>query len=711
MFSDKTYTFEKLPPGYTLWGKQRPNGRWDTYLYGHPSGSCYRSASQFVTHFVTLMESSWICSPRYKACSCELCIKLRGHQGKTSATANKPPTLEGPASDTNKGGNVLGVSKPAVASDMEPTSTLSSNPRDNEACTYTSGVSTSSSSHDYQSHNFLPQVLPKSLNMLGRQENNLNAFDEEGNPDVIGVMVGLSTLTGTYDRIKEIREPESVEWCIENDDESLIKSIEAEQAQPRWMPRVGEIVLYVPSLTPNQYVLRDQEDHCLKIWDKNYGWLGNPKWEAGHVLRLPEKKYKVEDLVSVSRSSEHGDWGLSEFFQVMPVPRIGHSDQPSNKIQMFPYLNAIRPFLHWQEYLRSPFGNKRGSVNLSHTLNIKDAYAIHPTIKNAFDTMSSVSVVYKHSFRGEHTSATIWCKGIRINSELTLIGDTVRLTPAGHDVRSRSVTDTNQVMTITQIKLKLVNIDSSEPAFGPEHADQAPPPFYSCLHVAGIVYTTSKSRAYGSSESSVDEKDLPAELKLCGPFYHDHDPKKRKEVPFHRIGGRIHGHNAYKEWFTPYKTSRDKVPNLFRVSEEEIFKMDKTPREEAILNIGQQGMIDARIHAIGADKRINRQEGKTWFFADRLVEQFDLQEVMNQPVGPNACFGFDDDNNEPRSIEHVESMRNARTRRGGVVPGHRHVLGTERYVQEDDGGDDDEDEDEEEVDEIEGVEVGDIPAF
>ncbi|KAI5296419.1 hypothetical protein KEM52_002831 [Ascosphaera acerosa] len=78
----KTYTLDALPAGYAVFYRRRPNTTHvDRYLYGHPSGSIYRSVPEFWPHFLYLMKHDG--SP----CACALCVK------KTSArTGSAPPT-------------------------------------------------------------------------------------------------------------------------------------------------------------------------------------------------------------------------------------------------------------------------------------------------------------------------------------------------------------------------------------------------------------------------------------------------------------------------------------------------------------------------------------------------------------------------------------------------------------------------------------------
>ncbi|MCJ1467372.1 hypothetical protein MMC07_005996 [Pseudocyphellaria aurata] len=66
----KLYTFDKLPDGYTVYGRFRDNNpkHLDRYIYGHPNHRIFRSADQFFPHFcfLALHEDG-------KTCQCDSC--------------------------------------------------------------------------------------------------------------------------------------------------------------------------------------------------------------------------------------------------------------------------------------------------------------------------------------------------------------------------------------------------------------------------------------------------------------------------------------------------------------------------------------------------------------------------------------------------------------------------------------------------------------
>ncbi|KAJ5572234.1 hypothetical protein N7535_005894 [Penicillium sp. DV-2018c] len=68
-----TYIIEKLPDGYCLFKRPRPNNpqALDSFLFGHPSGKHFRSRVSFLPHFLALVKDE------LDSCSCERCADYK----------------------------------------------------------------------------------------------------------------------------------------------------------------------------------------------------------------------------------------------------------------------------------------------------------------------------------------------------------------------------------------------------------------------------------------------------------------------------------------------------------------------------------------------------------------------------------------------------------------------------------------------------------
>ncbi|GAB7351770.1 hypothetical protein MBLNU459_g2346t1 [Dothideomycetes sp. NU459] len=598
-----TYTLDKLPTGYRLFGKGREGSKHiDRYLCGHPKYK-FRSTEEFYEHFVHLMANG-----DAHGCTCKGCTGPGSKRTSTGAVATPLSTLKSAPS-----------AKPGllVKSDLTPSDArLTSKP------TATSKQQSASGPLPVQA----PR-LPRSELLETEQ------VDEEGTPDIWRLLVDELKAKGSLD--KPIAEPDSVDWCIEAG--ALSEHIREMQSKPRWMPRIGEIVLVVRNLAAGTSILYDDGAKMFNLWDQQLRtFTGFPAWEAAVVVELPAKTTAptIEELVS---ETDHGYQVSYSGFRVEPMPEIGNSEKPWSKRSAYVPLHHMRPFNFWREYTEGIPVPKR-----------------HPTLAHAMTATSSFSLLDKFHFKGQWPTATVFCKGIYIGPELILSGDIVRLLPTQDAER---VTD---VMQITAIKMKLVNLDDeSETGFGED--DQDPPRWNTCIHVSGIAYTTDATRAHGMSKLPLDPKtDVPKSLVDYGSWYRLHHPSKRLEVPFVRLIGRCYEDSALTSWFTPVKHS---APSFSSVN-----VVNKTKDSSADLSTGLEGIIEARIFGTANDPRIARAEGKTWLWGDNRVQQLDLHVVHGHDVGANSRYG--DEGTEgtlPRQAKHLDAMKRAkRAREKGI---------------------------------------------
>lgn len=558
-----TYVIDKFPSGYRLYHLQRPSSKHiDTYVYGHPSGYDFKSTNEFYVHFLSLMKGS-------SNCQCKGCQRLG-----TSRTI-KPQTT-----------------KPK----------------------------TSVKQTDLNRQHVGP--LPPPPIYYSPQENAMEMVDEEGTPDIWRALAQELRQKKTVD--KAIEEPDSIDFSMEK--APLREHVRSMQKQPSWIPRVGELVLFVRHLQDGQIIQYDHVNKMTNIWSNtDKTWIGHPTWEAGIVSECGsegESKGFKDDKGKQHTISYTG-------FRVEPLPEIGSAQKPWSKRSTYIPVQQIRPFSFWQEM---------------HKHVSKDDY--HATVKHGFNASATFSVLQKYHFKGTYPDATIFCKGVYIGPDLILVGDTVRLTPiqADHD---QIVTD---VLYVTSIKLKLFNMDAEESAFGEN--DTNPPPWYTCLHISGIGYSTDPSKAFGIGKIPVDAK-LPHCLHGYGDWHMMHDAQRRLELPFTRILGRVYEGEAMLSWFgSSFPTQQRPAASFSAINKREEPKMD--------LSVGLKGILEARTHAAAHDPRINRAEGKTWYWGEHRVDSLDLCEIKGCDVGAHARFGS---SNSPRQAKHLDAMKRAKRER------------------------------------------------
>ena len=398
--------------------------------------------------------------------------------------------------------------------------------------------------------------------------------DEEGTPDVYRILIDKLQQEKSIEEY--VKEPLSMDWRAER---ALMPAMLQQLAvQPSWMPRVGEIVLFVRMIGAAQEVLFDSSSHQYRIYDsKEAAFIGFPRWEAGVVGQVTNEELRAKNLVCESGRKVNITYSG---FRVEAFPDPNSNEKPDSKQYKYVPLHHTRPFIFWQDYLKSV-----------------PEKLWHPTIKNALTVMSTVSLVEKFHFRGSWPKAELSCKGMYLGSEFIVVGDLVRLTP-------KDITGlVEDVMRITSIKLVLSNLDK---ASGNDYDEGHP--YNSAIHVVGTAYTTNPDRAL---RDAMDIDGLSSSI-VSGykRLYCMHGAEQSLRVPFKRVLSRCYEAEAIMLWFPP---------------------VDRTQHNVANIDTGAEGIRDARTYSAETCLRI--QEGRSWFWADTRVEALDLGSLNAQEVG------------------------------------------------------------------------------
>ncbi|KAF2458163.1 hypothetical protein BDY21DRAFT_214352 [Lineolata rhizophorae] len=384
--------------------------------------------------------------------------------------------------------------------------------------------------------------------------------DEEGTPDVYRELIDGLRKDGSLDI--EIREPMSMDWRATR--EGTEAMIAKAMTQPNWIPRIGEIVLFVRTIEDWQEISMDHETGEYKIFDKTTNASGRfPSWEAGYVSELAEEDVSLNDLVMETKKSMGRNYSGFRIEAFAAGPQ--HKYVP---------LHQIRPFFLWERLLKG-----------------LDIRLYHASIIIAMKYMSSVSLLEKFHFRGTWPKGTILCKGVYLGAELLLVGDTIRLFPGpepGHD--PAKVTD---VIQLTSIRLELSDLDK---ASANDYDDGRP--YNLAIRLGGRRYTLDPDKATGYAPLSPHQ--CPEVLHQYDDWYYTHDPSKFVDVPFNRVLGRCYDGEAMLLWCADANSS------------------ESTPD----ISTGVAAVRYGRHHSTKRDPRI--PDGKRWYWADCRAQQLEL---------------------------------------------------------------------------------------
>lgn len=512
------FKVDRLPAGYAGFEKGREGSKHvDRYLWGHPNG-VFRSLNEFWPHFTQLQELGGTVG-----CECVLCT---GKKKKPVASSNNSTASRSPA----------GRSKyfPPANSNKPPRKVAQ---------------------HEWQDGKRRKQV------------------DDEGTPDLYRTL--LDQLKAEEDSGKtmnvEIRDMMSPDW--RSGHEMLQDVLTEWQAQPSYVPRLGEVVLFARNVDEDGLAWDPAEQIYLRTADAKIA----PKWEAGVVTQMPMDRISSEDLTRMPK----GKRGVNvSGFRVEPLSRPSSADRPLALTHKYVALHAMRPFCLLKECLAG-----------------REQEDWHPSTRHALTITNSFCVVGRYAFKGAWPEATVFSRGVYIGSELIMLGDVVRVLPDAE----QSVNSITDVMVVTSIRLRFVNL---EEANGDEFDSDRP--YNTALHIVGKAYTLDPKRSYSGTAKT--PATLREGLAGYGQFYHMTDPsndKARLELPFQRILGRCYDDVAARAWFAG----------------------------SVDLSAGLAAMQKARIHSSKEDSRIDRSGGKSWFWAETRIEQLDLHEINGRFVG------------------------------------------------------------------------------
>ncbi|KAG9200733.1 hypothetical protein G6514_006755 [Epicoccum nigrum] len=422
------------------------------------------------------------------------------------------------------------------------------------------------------------QVPLKSARPLGRPKlmgpgMDASRVDEEGTPDVWRNLINKLRRHGRIDEV--IEQPFSMDWRVEQD--LLPEHLSKIEKSPQWIPRVGDIVLFVRTLPDDVHIIRHPIKGDYRMYDDSTKlWLERPAWEAGLVGQTPIKTITIEDLST--NSDKEGT--ITNFgVRVEPLPDVNSSDKSISKRHKYVPVRQIRPFVLWK-----------------HLLNQVTEW--HTTIKNALAVTSVFSLTDKHRFKGTWPEASIYCRGMYIGHDMLAVGDTVRLSPiAAYDQAA-----CEDILVIKTIRLKLYNLDQAS-----ENDWDEGRPYNSTVWVHGTAFTSNPDRM---NKEWLSDAYPPAPAHDYGEWYPLHPANKELAVPFCRIIGRLHERDAMKMW------------------------LGTRLRDDALLlDAGRAALTEARLFSQAHNKRIAREPpGTNWFWGEHRAHSLDLHTINGLDV-------------------------------------------------------------------------------
>lgn len=581
-----TYRLAQLPTGFAGYEKSRDGSKHvDRYLYGHPNG-IFRSLNELWPHFTHLQDYGGSVG-----CPCKLCTGAGKGAKKKTSRSNSISSAKSSERSPHFGRIAKSVPKSSKGSSLLKSSLRDNNPKG------------------------LPQGRLESSSPSRVRERTKPA-DDEGTPDIYRKLLHQLREAGSGTILSEnIIDQLSPDWRAGNEHLQKLLTEWQPPAQPSYVPRMGEIVLFARNVS-DEAIAWDASAQVLRVVDPgSQTWLDRVKWEAGVVTQMPIDSVTEEDLKSVPPHKRQNVAYTG--FRVEPIPEPSNDDKPYTQQHKYVPLHAIRPFSFWKECI--------GGLQ---------EHKWHPTIKHALTVASSFCLLGRYSFKGLWPEATLFARGVYLGAELIMVGDTVRLAPREP---KRPVTD---ILVVSSIRLRFVNLEQSD--YDDGHS------YTMCLHICGKTFSLDPKKGsdgIGRTPAIPGEHSLPSTFGKYGNWFHvdsASNERAKLEVPYFRVLGRCFDEPAVKAWFptpsTPPPSSFQAVntpankPKLFDISQ------------------GFDAIHEARQYSREHDSRIEKAAGKNWHWAETRIEQLDLHEVNGAFVG---------DKDETRSKKQFNAWKQA----------------------------------------------------
>lgn len=617
------YYIEHLPKGYNTFETDFTNAadRMHERLFGHCSGRCYDSVVSFMPHFL------WLMKGMVDVCDCDLCC----------IEVNVEPTVNGnarPRAHLQR----LEISAQRLREIPDHPKLAHRLTEAQETDNSDSSVS-GSSAHEIAT---------------GRSRQRLRATapiyqDEEGTEDIFkAFVVRLHNQRSSEQSIEQnLMEVNSIDWRAEHEldghglENLLPDHLTRIEHQHSFIPRLGELVLWIPNFPDGHYLMQDSKTSHYKFFDfKEKRFCGFPDWRAGVVTAapsssVPDGPIDFGDLLDTpNKNSSPNTTG----FRIETLPDL---NDPLNKPMSRQYksvpLHHIRPLSHWQPILRGIHESE-----------------LHPSVKNGFTFATSISLLEKFKASGQWPTASIHCKGVYIGAELITVGDTVRLkSPTSPKV----CTD---VLVVDSIRLKLEKIQD-------KHVQPGSPLLASksSIWLIGRAFSLDERKRWQAptadrADQDAESIELPSEVPLddvkttfrpvgsagYGKWYAMHDFHNRYEISHDQVLGRLYEADAVRLWTSQFQNKPED---------------DHTEGDNrASMDFDVNAIMSARQYATATDARMPEPQDDQlqWYWADTRAEALDIETFNGHEVGR---YHNDRDPDTVKFWHKVMSIINARS--------------------------------------------------
>lgn len=366
-----------------------------------------------------------------------------------------------------------------------------------------------------------------------------------------------------------IEEPLSPDWRAEQ--ELLPGLLRDLEKKDQWIPRVGDIVLYLRGLPEGVDAVQSTE------YDEQATSLRPPYWEAGLVGEVPVTATTLKDLVEDDQYTNVVNFGV----RIEPIPDPNSTNKSLSKRHKYVSLRLTRPLVLWKELL--------------YQIPQEDW---HPTIRNALSVASTLSLVGKHRFRGTWPNANIYCHGLYLGFEMLAVGDTVRLLPS----TKLGQTSCSDILTIKSIRLKWSNMHIAS-----DNDYDEGRPYNSEIWIYGSAYTSDFTRT-DKQWMSDQNQESPKAAHNYASWYPLHPPSKDLAVPYTRVLSRLYERDAVALW------------------------LNTEPDDLAGLDVGREGLMEARAFSRDHDQRIAQELNATWYWGDSRADALNLHTINGLEV-------------------------------------------------------------------------------
>ncbi|KAJ5788637.1 Transcription-silencing protein Clr2 [Penicillium paradoxum] len=478
---------------------------------------------------------------------------------------------------------------------------------------------------DHRWRELLADNWLKNMGTYEEANNERRPTDADG-PDYWRILVMKLKDKGELD--EDIEQHFNLDWVLTH--EWLSDYFTKLVMDPAFVPRRGELVLWIWQGLEDGCLMRNPKTGFIEIFGNDNKWHGVPDWRAGVITQTPEDDVHKVDIVETPDSPR----GLSySGFRVETLPDPLGDDKSLSLQYAYVPLRNIRPFNTWQVYLDG-----------------QDREDMHPSIENAMTVMSSWSMVHKYHIVGKYPNARIHCKGIFIGSELIAVSDTVRLKPEGYQynqLKSGVAGKVTDVMVIEKISLCLMGcVDDDEEQLAAHYT----------VLISGQVFTTDPKRV-GESKTfphprSMPEEDIPDPVPLNA---------EEATSTFRQVSM-----SDYGPWYRMAKGRNCNItPQLILGRCYEPLAAELMFGTHT-LGYDLPGVLEGRNYSSQVDNRMS--EGNTWFWGDCRVETLGLTEINGVECGLTAA-----QRGSPRKWQAIIKMSHGEVshalRRQAQIPG------------------------------------------